>query len=309
LPRVLSAWHPNDYGHYVAMGEVVRQGGNPYFIGTFYPLPTILWVFVPLSVLPDWFRVVWVIAPFVFLAMLFRRQMVLLLGFVPAWFVVGDAMLDGWLLLPLAWLLQNRRGWAGLGAAIVLFKPQLAILAVMYAVVNWLVKRDWRNLGTFAAAMTVFYAPAFIVNPLWVAQMLASASGRADLTTATYPTANASVWVWKELGIVGGLIVGIMLAAMVVLGWRAWRRAENRAAIFQLLGLMLDPVLYASNFVMALPALRGQTQLLIVTLLSLLAYGIECVFGTFGGGYVLIPFAALYFLTQGSLVLPEKRDG
>lgn len=297
LPSVLQRWHPYDYWQYVQMGEAVRRGDSPFGPGRFYPLPTVLWIFVPLALLPDWFRIVWVIAPFVFLVVLFRRQAIPLFGFVPLWFVVGDGMLDGWLLLPLAWLLQNRTIWAGLGTALLLFKPQLAMLAVLYALVHWLATRDWKNVGVFALALLVFYVPSFIVNPNWIAQMLAVLPERAAQTTMM-PSMAVSVWAWKELGILGLLIVGAFLLTMLTYAWRAWRGVENRAAIFQLLNLLLNPILFASNFVMTIPALRGRTQILISVVVSWLAVGLDRALGGFGGGYALIPLAALYFLAR-----------
>ncbi len=298
LPRVMQVWHPYDYWQYTQMGEAVWQGRNPLGTGRFYPLPTILWIFVPLSLLPDWFRIVWVIVPFAFILLLFRRQAIPLFGFVPLWLVVGDGMLDGWLLLPLAWLVQNRQVWAGLGTALVLFKPQLAILAVMYALGHWLTTRDWKNLGVFAIAMTIFYMPAFIINPNWIAQMLAVIPERAAQTTALLPAMTGSVWAWKELGAGGWLIVIVTLIAMVAWSWRAWRATEQRAAICQLFNLMLNPILFGSNLVMTIPTLRGQKPIVVVTGLSWLAFGLDKLMGNFGGGYALIPLAALYFLSR-----------
>ena len=298
LPRVMQVWQPYDYWQYTQMGQAVRQGHNPLGAGRFYPLPTILWIFVPLSLLPDWFRVVWVIAPFGFILLLFRRQAIPLFAFVPLWFVVGDGMLDSWLLLPLAWLVQNRPVWAGLGAALVLFKPQLAILAVMYALVQWLATRDWKNLGVFALAMTIFYVPAFIINPNWIAQMLAVVPERAAQTTALLPTMTGSVWAWKELGAWGWLIVIVTLMMTLAWGWRAWHATKQRAAICQLFNLILNPILFGSNLVMALPTLRGPKPIVIVTGLSWLAFGLDKLIGNFGGGYALIPLAALYFLSR-----------
>lgn len=298
LPRVLQVWQPYDYWQYTQMGEAARQGREPLGTGRFYPLPTILSVFVSLSLLPEWFRIVWALAPLGFILFLFRRQAIPLFGFVPLWFVVGDGMLDGWLLLPLAWLLQNRRMWAGLGAAVLLFKPQLAILAVMYALAHWLITRDWKNLGVFVVAMTIFYTPSFIVNPNWLGQMLVVLPDRAAQTTTLLPAMTGSVWAWKELGLLGVLSVGVFLTATLVLAWRAWRMAEKRAAICQLLNLIFNPILFGSNFVTALPTLCGRRQILVVVALSWLALILDKVLNGFGGGYALIPLAALYFLAR-----------
>ncbi|MEW5719792.1 MAG: hypothetical protein AB1817_14270, partial [Chloroflexota bacterium] len=73
LPRVLQVWYPYDYGRYVAMGNALRADPHSYGahpIDTWYPLPAQLWVFVPLSFMPDWFRLIWVLFP---LAYILRR--------------------------------------------------------------------------------------------------------------------------------------------------------------------------------------------------------------------------------------------
>lgn len=298
LPRVLEVWHPYDYWQYTQMGEAVRQGRDPFGTGRFYPLPTILWIFIPLSLFPDWFRIVWVIAPFGFLLLLFGRQAIPLLGFVPLWFVIGDGMLDGWLLLPLAVLLSNRPMWAGLGGAIVLFKPQLAFFAVGYAVLQWLVARDWKNLGAFVGAMAIFYLPSFIVNPNWIAQMLEVLPGRAAQTTTLLPLMGGSLWSWWWLGGVGIAVFLVLLAAMLVLWARVLRQPAKRTTAFLLLGLALNPILFGSNQIIATPTLPHRRAILAVVLVSLAAFALDRALGGFGGGYALIPLAALYFLSR-----------
>jgi hypothetical protein len=74
LPQALAVWHPYDYGLYIEMGNAVRQGLNPIGPRHYYPLPTALWVFAPLSLMPDWFRIVWALVPSIFILVLFRRQ-------------------------------------------------------------------------------------------------------------------------------------------------------------------------------------------------------------------------------------------
>jgi hypothetical protein len=298
LPDALVRWQPFDYHLYIEMGQAVRAGVNPYGAHHYWPFATMLWIFAPLSLLPDWFRFVWILAPFISLLILFRKQGVLLFFFVPLWFVVSDAMIDGWLLLPLALLLSNRPGWAGLGGAIVLFKPQLAFLAVAYALAQWLIARDWKNLASLLGALVLFYAPTFFINPNWIGQMLAVLPERAEQTTTLLPLFGGSLWAWWALGGLGNLICIVLFAATIGLAFRALPFPSKRVATFLLLGLALDPILFGSNQIMALPALARRAELVSIVLVSWAAFALDKLIGGFGGGYALIPIVALYWQTR-----------
>lgn len=131
LPSALQMWRPFDYGRYIEMASALRQ--NPQAYGsyvwdTWYPLPAQLWIFVPLSFMPDWFRLIWVLLPLAFILRRLGVRALLLFLFPPLWFAVADGMVDLWLLFPLVWMLENRPGfdpkqidyldfaaWAGVG--------------------------------------------------------------------------------------------------------------------------------------------------------------------------------------------------
>ncbi len=300
LPQALAVWHPYDYGLYIEMGNAVRQGLDPIGPRHYYPLPTALWVFAPLSLMPDWFRIVWALVPSIFILVLFRRQGVWLFLFTPIWFTVSDAMLDGWLLLPLKWVLDDRPGWAGVGAVILLVKPQLAILIVAFRVLQWLTTHNWKNFLTFVLALTVFCLPAFVFDPMWIPHLVAVLPMRVGESMAVLPLLTSTVWAWWWLG--GSAVIvfaGILIIASVLV-WRAWSRERaTAAASLQCFNQLLVPVLFASNLVTLLPILRGRTQILAVVIVSLLAYVLDRALNGFGGGYVLVPLAVLYFLNRG----------
>lgn len=303
LPSAQVRWYPWDYGNYVLMGRSVREGASPYGPNGFYPLPTILWIFVPLSILPDWFRFIWVLGPFFSILVLFRLQGIPLFLFTPLWFVVGDGMLDGWLLIPVAWLLENRPVWAGVGAALVLFKPQLAVLAVAYLIFKWLKFHDWKNLGTFVALIALFYLPSFILRPAWPLEMLAVLPTRAAHTTTILPLTTGSIWSWWFLGGLGIAIFFLLLIVTLVLFWRAIRDEPSRAGGLLLFNLILNPILFASYYVISLPILHVQREIIIVVLISLVAFALDHAFGF--NGYAFIPLTALYFQSRRNLV-PAK---
>ncbi len=300
LPTMLERWHPYDYWRYTEMGMRLRE--NPYSYGTVaydsvYPLPAQLWIFVPLSFLPLWFRFVWILFPIFSLLVLFRTRALLTFLFPPLWFVIGDAMIDGWMLFPLLWLFENRPVWAGIGAIALLVKPQVAFLTVLFMIARWVVTRDRKNFFAFAVAFIVFCLPAFILDPIWPLHMLQSLPARAGEATTVIPQFTTALWTWRWLGVIGWMILIAMLAATGMLFWRVIRIRSNRAPAVQLLNLLIIPILYAPTFITALLTLRGRNQIAAIVLISLAAFALDRALGGFGGGYAFIPLAALYFQT------------
>lgn len=305
FPTLLQVWKPFDYGTYVAMGRAVRQGINPYGPNQYYPLPTILWIFVPLSFMPNWFYMVWIWGSFISLVYLFRRggilTAVLAVLYTPFWYVFGDAMLDGWLLIPMVWLLEDRPILAGLGATIVLFKPQLAWLVVIYMFFKWIASHNWQNLSVFCGTLALCYIPSFIIDPNWPIRLLAILPDRAAQTTTMFPLLAGSLWSWLWLNNWGLGIFGILLAVTLILFRRATACPDNRAAASHLLNLILNPIFYGTSMIMVVPVLRERKHILISIAVSLGAFGLDQLMGGFGGGYALLPFFALYWLaTRGS---------
>lgn len=289
FPRALE-WHPWDYGNYVRMGNDVRQGVNPYGPNRYYPLPTMLWIFVPLSLLPDWFRFVWIVFPFVIVLRLFRLNGILLFFFPPLWWVVTDAMFDAWLLIPLAWLFTNRRTFAGIGAAVLLFKPHVTLFAVAYVWVRWMFARDWQNVRAFVLTFGALWLPSFVVDPAWLLKMLEMLPTRVE-QGSVLPLITTSLWSWWALGGPARLVFFALLLAAGILFWRA----QNRAAAFQLAQLLLVPVILSTNLITALPALESRNQIIAIVSVGLAALALDSVMGGFGGWYAFVPLAALWF--------------
>ncbi len=294
-PRVLDVWKPYDYWLYTEMGRAVLEGRNPVGPQHYYPLPTILWIFVPLALLPDWFRLVWVLGPFVSILALYRTRGISLALYAPVWFVVSDAMIDGWLLIPFAWLLENRPILAGLGAVAMLTKPQIALFAVAFMAARWLWTHDWKNLAAFAIGLTVFCLPAFILDPFWIPHLLQVLPMRAGESMSLLPLLTSSVWAWWWLGGWARIVfVAILLAAAVFVG----RAAGRDAVTFQSVNLLLLPILFVSNSITLAPALRDRSRRLVLIAISLAAFALDRVAGGFGGGYAFLPLVMLYFQMQ-----------
>ncbi len=312
FPRLLEAWKPYDYRLYVEMGAAVRAGQMPYDWYYYqYPMPTILWVFVPLSLMPTGFHMLWSLGSYVSVTVLFRRggvlTAVMAILFTPLWFAMGDATLDGWLLFPLLWVLEDRPILGGLGASIVLFKPQLAWLTVLYRVCTWVWDRNWKNLGIFGGTMGICYSTAFLVNPYWVAQWWAVLPERVAETTTMYPWAAGSVWSWLWIGNWGIAVFVILCIATLGMFGRTLFHPERRAVAVHLLNLILNPILFGSNMIMTVPVLHERKSILISIIVSLIAFVVARYFNGFGGIYALIPLWALWRLVQSPRIAPVDQ--
>lgn len=301
LPDALERWRPWDYGNYVLMGRALREGINPYGPHRFYPLPTILWIFAPLSLAPDWFRVIWILVSFAAVLRLFRLNGLWLFLFPPLWFVVTDAMFDAWLLIPLAWLFQNRRTLAPVGAALLLFKPHVTAFAVVFVLISWLWAHDWRRLAIFSGVFSIIWIPSFLVDPSWINEMLAALPDRVAYISIL-PLRTTAISSWWTLGGFSVLVFGFLLYGLGILFLRAVKISSTRAQAFQLLQLLLLPTMLASNVIMAIPTLHERNEILVIVLVGLAAYALDRALGGFGGGYAFIPLAALYFQTRRATV-------
>jgi hypothetical protein len=296
-----------DYGNYVSMGRALREGISPYGEHRYYPLPTALWIFVPLALLPDWFRLVWVIVPLLFVMMIARREAIWWFLFPPLWFVMSDGMLEGWLLLPLHWLIQNKKGFAGFGAALLLLKPQLAFPVIVYMIGKWLWARDRRNLGVFAAVSVLLWTPAFLVRPQWVGEMLAALPERVAQNSEMLPLMTSSVWSWLWLGGLAQLVFLLLAVSSVALfGWGLRRRAAV-TSLLQAMTLLWTPIFFASALATLIPFVRGRQKIAIVCS-ALVAWVLTLLFPVpnFGGFYVLPPLLMLLLFGKR---LPASRVG
>jgi len=296
-PLALNRWHAFDYDNYRQAGKLLLAGQNPYGPHRYYPLPTVFWIFVPLALLPDWFRLIWVLAAFLAILLVQRKNGWLFFLFSPLWIVVRDGMLEGWLLLPLSVFLRNVPGWAGLSAAILLLKPQLALLPIVYALISWLRQGNWRNLLTFGGSLLILFAPAFLLMPAWPFSMLTALADRAD-QNVQYPGMSASLWAWRVFGWPGWGGTFLLLGIALFLFRRAWRDPLRRPAALLALGLLINPYLFGSSMLMLIPLFQERHEILTLLALSLLAVLLAGGSSHFGGGFAFLPLFALWQLAR-----------
>jgi hypothetical protein len=304
---VLLARRGTDYTLYVQWGsEYSPDEHSDVLVPNYYPLPTTLWVFLPLSLLPNGFILVWTFVPFLFPLWLFRKSGIILWLSYLMLVQAGVGQMDGWLLLPLYWLFENRPRLAGFGAALLLFKPQLAFLTILYASLTWLIHRDWHNLAAFIITLAILYLPAFVVNPLWPLVMFARMKVRASESLLETRGASLWAWVWHGGWTLWLLPIVALIAAGLVIYVFVIRRKQIQTA--HLLGLMVTPVLYSPNFVTVIPMLKTTRQIATLTVISWVSVVFDILAGGWGGAYFIIPIAALILLAHDRSSHPAPQD-
>lgn len=291
LPRELD-WLPYDYSLYLAWGQALRHGQITYS----YPLPTIFWVFAPLSLLPAPFIFVWAAAPFLFLLAIFGRKGIILWLYFPLLVQTAFAQLDGWLILPLWWLVNNRPLLAPLGAVLLMVKPTLAPLAILVALVRWFVRREWQQLKWFTFILVIFLAPAFVIDPLWLVHFIQQLPVRA--TEVNVLTRSSSLWAFVWHGGFTLLLLPILFLIILALTLKIIRRRKRAIATAEALNLIFVPFLYLSNSTLLAPLLTSTRELVILTAIAWVAVGLDILAGGFGGVYVLIPVTALWLFAN-----------
>lgn len=283
------------YSYFVPWGQAARLGHYNYR----YPLATLIWVFVPLSALPDWFAIFWFAVPFASIIYIFRRKGLVLWLFWPVLLQANSGQLDGWLLMPLYWVCNERPLLSELSCALLTLKPQLAFLVVPFTLWQWFARRKWKSLLTFATAFAVLYIPAFFLDPVWPLEMvpeLVTRSGESIL-----PSRGVSLWWWRTDNPWATSALFLFIGLVAVLFVRAFRQIDLQRKAVYLLGLLVMPVLYAVSYITVIPTLaNNRRHLLAITLVSWTALFLDIVFHGWGGAYVLIPVAVLWLIAQNT---------
>lgn len=295
---VISEWHrivtwtPGDYGYYfLSWGQDAQKGIYNYR----YPLPALLWIFLPLSLLPTWFALVWTVLPFLIVLYMFGKKGIAVWLSYPFLLQATFGNLDGLLLLPTYWLIRDDSRRAGVSAALLSLKPQLAIFLVPFMIYRWLRTHNWNSLLLFCSAMALLYLPAFLIDPSWPAKMIIEDQVRA--TEPIQTTRGATLWGWWWHGDWMVWALPLVVALIVVLVIGAFRSEWKQARTVHLLDLMSVPVLYTISLVGVIPTLENSTfHLLTFTAVSWVGVAIDTLAGGWGGAYVLIPLTSLVLL-------------
>ncbi len=297
--EIISAWPyiityvPGDYAYFLGCGHALQER----IYHCFYPLPAVLLIFLPLSFLPTWFALVWILLPFIFVLCIFGKKGIAVWLSYPFLVQAAFGELEGLLLLPIYWLIQDHTILAGISAAFLTLKPQLAVFLVPFMVYRWFSKRNWRSLVLFLGALLVLYLPAFLIDPFWPSKMIVADQVRVNESIQL--TRGATLWGWWWHGGWTIWVLPLLVAVTAALSLRAFGKEEKQTRAMYLLDLILVPILYAVSFVTAIPTLKKSTlHLLVYTIVSWIAVGFDILTHGWGGVYVLIPLVALLLLAM-----------
>ncbi len=296
-PKASSAFPNEDYAYFRESAQMLASGLSPYTRPRlFYPLYTVIWLFTPLLA-GDWTRAVWVLAPVLFLFLALGRKAVVLLLFYPLLVHLRYGQVDGWLILPLWFLLRNTETLAPMSAAAFLFKPQAAWALVAYRLIQWAKQRAWRNLSLALGLALLLTLPSFWMRPDWLREWLTSVAAHPSEACQ-----NATIWGWSCFG-TQWLGLSILEGALAIsLLWRA----RDRASSLQLFGMLVTPILYAYDYILVAVTLKTWRESLLLLAVSWLSVGIDVVAGGWGGAYSLIPLTALAL--RAGILSPRERE-
>jgi hypothetical protein len=213
----------------------------------------------------------WMLAPF-FLALWLARERAAVFGYAP----LGILLLIGqssWLMLPLymlaLWQIDERHvpAWYGLIFGIVVLKPQVAVVAVMWLVYRWRQQKTVLLVG--ALAIIAMSIPAFVLRPGWLWEWLPNGRGFEPVNLASVafipvqlgqmdfaPGAGAQAVVWGFCALVG----------LVVYSLLRWRRGTLTLYDWVLVFFLISPVLNDYDLVVLLPFIANRPRRLMLAL-------------------------------------------
>jgi hypothetical protein len=293
VPEFIS-WIPYDYSVYVEGARFERQGADPYSqLEYWYPLPIVAFTTMLWSFLPDRFAWAFAFIPLGLLHLRFGKRAILWWFFYPLLINVAYAQAEGWLVLPLFWILEDapRKGIVGILA--VTFKPAYGLLLVPYRLYEWFTSRRWSRLIWLVGIGSVMLATAFLIDLAWLGHWFNAILRRGD--NLTLIERNMTVWSFVFRGGLWYIPFALIIFALVLISIPMLRCRQTRAATLLCLSLMIFPGgLNPVSSMMVIPLAHSMTEILVLVVTSWLVAGLEILIGGFGGLYLLIVFVALW---------------
>lgn len=292
LPRHMPEL-PFDYSIYMQGARMIRAGQSPYVTLPFwYPLPIVLFTIVPWSFLPDTFFWAFVFIPLGLLHLHFGKRTPLVWLFYPLLINVAYGQAEGWLLLPMVWLLKDTPINSSFAMMAMLFKPTYAMLLAPYRVIEWLIARAWKNLAWLAGLTVLMFGAAFVVDPQWVAQWLGAIMRRGS--SPGLIARNITMWAFIERGGLWYIPLALFLLALILLAIPALKKRETRGEVLVALSLFIFPNgLYPVSTMMVLPFVETRAEIIALVGASWLIAFTEIFTGDFGGYYQSLVLFAL----------------
>jgi hypothetical protein len=291
IPMFIS-WYPYDYSVYIEGARMVRAGADPYSkLPYWYPLPIVLFTTLPLSFLPDRFAWAFAFVPLGLLHIRFGRRAVLWWLFFPLLINLAFAQFEGWLILPLFWVLENAPGKASIGILALMFKPAYGLFLVPYRLFSWLRARQWKELIWLLGLGGIMFSAAFLIDVKWPLHWLSAVLRRGD--NPELIMRNMTVWAFIDHGGLWFVPLVLLLAVLSFLAVPLLRAQDTRSDVLLALSLFFFPGLNPVSSMMVMPLAKTTTEILVLVVVSWMVAGLDILLGGFGGVYLLIVLAAL----------------
>jgi hypothetical protein len=292
IPQFIK-WIPYDYAVYMEGARMIRAGLNPYSkLPYWYPLPITLFTTVPWSYLPDQFAWAFAFIPAGLLHLRYGRRAILWWLFFPFLINLAYAQAEGWLVLPLIWLLEDVPQKASFAIVGLLFKPAYAVLLAPYRVIGWLQEQRLNDLRWVFGLVIAMFSAAFIVQPNWLVDWFDGVIHRGD--NPELQLRNMTVWAFPERGYFGIAFLVLFLLAFAMLSLPLWRSKERRGDVLLAASLCFFPGgLNPVSSMMVMPMVNETYDIIALVVVSWIAAGLDILAGGFGGVYLLIILAAL----------------
>jgi len=297
---ILNNWTP-DYRVYIDGARLVREGLDPHaLLPYWYPLPVVLFTTMLWSFLPYQYAVAFSLIPIGLLILRYGRWAPLWLMFVPVIINVLYSQAEGWLLLPIFWILEGQAILGSVGIVALMFKPAYGMFLVPYRFWRWFRQRNRLAFSWLLGLGTVTAAAAFLVEPTWPIQWINGVLRRHD--NAGLITRNMTVWAFFHPDRPRWLLVvlGIMIVTLIYLTIALWRYDRARCGVMLSLSLFFFPGgLNPSNSMMVIPLIKNPREIVMISAVSWIAIILDNGSpGGFGGYHLFIVLAAMALLLR-----------
>jgi len=256
---------PIDYETFMEIGQRLLSGGRVYGVNSYYPMPFVV-IFGLFSALPRPLSMaLWLLLPLACVLLVSGwRPSALLFAPVFGHFIGGQTAVFGMLGL---WGYRRNADpdkiSGGIWLALTLLKPQLGLLPLAYAAVQWWGalrknKRIPRQAWAWLASMAVLYLPGFLILPDWVAQWLQSPRPLSERAMSGFIPRTLFP------GLAGQPLLFWLAWAILSLGLLAlvWQLNHRRLTLDLLVvwGFVASPLLHDYDLIQLVPLL--ETRLL-----------------------------------------------
>jgi hypothetical protein len=265
---------PVDYETFLDIGHRLINGSEIYGENSYYPMPFVM-VFALFSWLPRPISMaIWLLAP-VITALLITKGNPFVLLYAPtfAHFVGGQTAIFGMIGL---WgyrkYIDTNNRVGGIFLGLTLLKPQLAIIPLAFACIQWwkefhALKHVSRQAWAFVITAIVIYLPGFLLLPNWPSQWLShprplfirAMSGFIPRTLLYFFSPQTVVY-WFVLVVIGILVLwGIWVLNHKTIGL-------DLAVVWS---FIVSPLVHDYDLIQLIPLLEKPVLQVIAVLLSI----------------------------------------